>query len=134
MQGKAVLLNDGISKLQQNKAYRNNQPTTNHYTTLTYTGQKNTISLPQHHRGVQTASITGVVGSVIAVQRDKDAGFVVLSDHHRDVEVGVVAVVDAAEEEVAMEIAGVHVELQMLVVEVQRPQGENHGLQHTLRP
>ena len=96
--------------------------------------RKNFISLPQHHRGVQTASVTGVVGSVIAVQRDKDAGFVVLSNHHRDVEVGVVAVVDAAEEEVAMEIAGVHVELQMLVVEVQRPQGENHGLQHTLRP
>ena len=89
---------------------------------------------PQHHRGIQAASIAGVVGPVIAVQGDVDAGLVVVPDHHRDVDVGVVAIVDAAEEEVAVEVAGVHVELEVLVVEVQRPQGEDHGLQHALRP
>lgn len=86
----------------------------------------------QLHGRVQTAGVASVIRPVVAIQSHPQRSLVVLPDHHRNVEVRVVAVVDASEEEVAVKVAGVRGHLQVLVVEVEWAQAEDHGLDDAL--
>ena len=56
---------------------------------------------------VKASGITGVVRSVVAIQRDVENGFVVLVHYDGYVDVSVVAVIDTTEEIVPVQIAWV---------------------------
>lgn len=86
------------------------------------------IPSPQLNRSIQTASVASIVWLIISIQGDKEAGLVVLTQHYRNVDVGVVTIVDATKHVVTMELTRVGVKFQVLVVKVQGSKGQYQGL------
>ena len=91
------------------------------------------LDLPEFQGRVEAASITGVVGFVVAVKRSMELSFVVVADYHREVEVCLVAVIETTPEVVAMQVFRVSAELQVVVLELQTAKTEHHTLQNTIR-
>lgn len=100
---------------------------------MSYLNEEREGELPQWNGWIQATSITAIIRFIVPVQGHKQRGLVVVPDHHGDVDVRVVAVVDAAEVEVTVQVAGVRGHLQVLFVEVQGTQAQDHGLQNALR-
>ena len=86
------------------------------------------VDKPQLNWSVEAASVASIVRFVVPVERHVQQGFVVLADLDRYVDVRVVAVINSSEEVVAMEVARVRPELQMVVAELESSEAEHHRL------
>ena len=103
-----------------------------HFPAIANSIQLSVAYIPQLYGFIEAAGITGEVGAVVSIERRPQLSLVVVVDYHRQVQVSVVAIVEATPKVVTMQVFRVCRELQMRVFELQSTDAQHHALYYAV--